>query len=146
VAIVVIATITDLKWRIIPNQLLLAGFFMWIICFLLEGLTFDRFLVCFEGFLIGFFLFLPGFLMNYVGAGDVKLMSLVGLFLGVSKILLAVFYISLIGGLVSIAMLLYRVYQQKSFNNIFKTLKTQFFPFVPVISSGVFLTILNTYN
>jgi prepilin peptidase CpaA len=104
--LVAVAAGFDLKSRRIPNWLVLAGL---IVSFVLQ-INFNGF----EGFkawglglLIGFGAFLPLYLLRAMGAGDVKLMAMVGAFLGPNLALGAVLATLVVGGILAIAMAMY---------------------------------------
>ncbi len=95
-----IAMICDLRTGKIPNHLLLVS--------LLFGLGYtivingtSGLLVGLSGFATGFLLLLPGYLLRFTGAGDLKLMAVLGIFGGPVTILW-VFALSVIAGALSI--------------------------------------------
>jgi prepilin peptidase CpaA len=100
--IVMIAMVTDLRNRKIYNWLtfpaMAAGLVLSVVTGGFTGL---------ESSLLGFFagvaIFAVGFFLNAMGAGDVKLMGVVGLWLGWPSTLAAVVYVALMGGLIAIA-------------------------------------------
>lgn len=101
VGIVTVAMITDLQERKIFNWLtfpsMLLGLILNVVYFGLPGLYGSLL-----GFVVGVLIFLIGFFMNAMGAGDVKLMAVVGLWLGWPATIAAVIYVTLFGGLISI--------------------------------------------
>jgi prepilin peptidase CpaA len=91
------AVITDLRARIIPNILVLAGALTGILLAGLhpEGIGFLRAL---GGLAPGLAIFLPLYLLRAMGAGDVKLMAMAGAFLGPAAIVEAALWVLLAGG------------------------------------------------
>jgi prepilin peptidase CpaA len=81
-AILAIAVFCDIRVQKIPNALILAGLALGFgLSMLPQGLGVMQAL---GGFCIGFGIFLPLYAMRILGAGDVKLMAVVGAFLGVT--------------------------------------------------------------
>ncbi len=102
----------DVRSRRIPNKLVLAG--------MLAGLALHTLLPTGAGFFspdpgglgllgslaglgLGFGLLLPAWLLRAMGAGDVKLMAMVGAFLGAEGALAAVLLTMVAGGVMAIA-------------------------------------------
>jgi prepilin peptidase CpaA len=119
--LVVVAAGFDLKSRRIPNWLVLAGF----ITSLILQITFSSFnsFSSFKdwgyGLLIGFGLFLPLYLLHAMGAGDVKLMAMVGSFLGPVSAIGAVLTTLVVGGVLSLAVALWNGVLQQAMSNIY---------------------------
>ncbi len=83
--ILAVAAVWDLCYAKIPNMLIVVGYMM-AFCNVLtqeEDVTLDRFLGLALPFLLGFVFFVFGNL----GAGDIKLLSVAGAFLGVKAVL-----------------------------------------------------------
>ncbi|MDC7697880.1 A24 family peptidase [Vogesella indigofera] len=95
------AVFTDVANRKIPNKLVLAGMVVGLLvqAFLPSG---DGFLSAIKGLLFGFGLFLPLYLLHVMGAGDVKLMAMVGCFTGSPAIFGVVLCTLLAGGVLSL--------------------------------------------
>ncbi|MEY3668883.1 MAG: hypothetical protein RL258_278 [Pseudomonadota bacterium] len=104
------AAVSDLRYRIIPNTLVLLGVGLALGLSLIHpDFTFLESLL---GALTGFIVFLPFYLMRWLGGGDVKLISLVGASAGYTHLFWLVPLIAAIGGLVALATLYYnRQYQ-----------------------------------
>ncbi|MFE8700947.1 prepilin peptidase [Cytobacillus sp. FJAT-54145] len=98
-----ISVLTDLKWRIVPNQLLLIGLAFGVYMRMFEG----DWIAGFLGAGLALLLTLPFFIAGGLGAGDVKLLMLIGFFTNASYSLTSFFITALVGGILSIlAMLL----------------------------------------
>ena len=100
---------TDVRSYRIPNWLtgfgLLAGLLLsvWNVPHPMQGL-----MLAFGGVALGLFALLPLYLIRVLGAGDVKLMAMVGAFLGLPGTLHALAFVLVTGGLVAIAYALSR--------------------------------------
>jgi len=96
------AVFTDMETRKIPNKLVLAGIVIGLLAqaFLLDG---EGIISALKGLAFGFGLFLPLYLLRVMGAGDVKLMALVGCFTGSPAIFGVVLCTLLAGGVLSLA-------------------------------------------
>lgn len=102
-----IASISDLLTRRIPNWLTVPG--------TLVGLGLHCWISGYEGFLTGilglttgFFLLFFFYLLGGMGGGDVKLLALVGSFLGPRLTFYAFVWMALSGGLLALASIVYR--------------------------------------
>jgi prepilin peptidase CpaA len=108
------AVLSDLRTRRIPNALVLYGMAL--------GLAFQGFAPAGQGLvpgsepglltgllggLAGLALLLPLYLLRMMGAGDVKLVAMAGVWLGASAVLNAVVWSLAAGGLLALAVALY---------------------------------------
>jgi leader peptidase (prepilin peptidase) / N-methyltransferase len=128
ISLLLIITVSDLAYMIIPNKVLI----VFLVLFMIE-----RFLIPVDpwydpllGAIIGFgLLFLIGVISKGgMGGGDIKLFGVLGLALGWSSILLTFFFAALIGTVVGIiGMLLGKVKRKKPI------------PFGPSIAAGSLL-------
>ena len=99
------AVCTDLLYHKVPNNWIFLGFFTGLACklgrFGIKGIfSFS------EGMLIPFCLLFPLFLFRMMGAGDIKLLTVLGGFLGRAEILEGMFCIFLLGAVLSAAFLI----------------------------------------
>lgn len=101
IGLVTLAAIIDLRSRRIPNLLIVAGLItsLWANVWLHSGAGWTTWGL---GMLTGFALFLPLYLMRGMGAGDVKLMAMVGAFLGPSAIIRVVLITFVVGGVLTL--------------------------------------------
>lgn len=122
--LVLIAAGLDLKSRRIPNWLVLVGFIVSLILQLIFSSfnSFHSFKDWGYGLLIGFGLFLPLYLLHAMGAGDVKLMAMVGSFLGPVSAIGAVLTTLVVGGVLSLVVAIWNGVLQQTVTNIYTQL------------------------
>jgi prepilin peptidase CpaA len=102
-----VAIISDLKWRIIPNSLNFAILLGAPIAWYAQGLSLWPEIGMQVAAATGLFLFfLLQFNFNLIGGGDVKLLGAVGLWIAPSLMLEFIMGFALIGGAVSLVMLI----------------------------------------
>lgn len=128
----------DFKEKIIPNQWVLYLFFGWILTAILQVLTnmegfYLSLLHSAFGFLMGGGLFLFIYLVSHqnIGAGDVKFIAVVGLFLGMDLVFQAMVYGSLMVSFFTVIMVLFK-----------KLTVKDTIPLAPFLYAGIFLTLL----
>lgn len=116
----------DIKFYKIPNKLVLSGIFFGILAntFLPEGDGFASilpgalgFIGSIKGLLTGLIVLLPFYLLRGMGAGDVKLVAMIGSILGTNPVLGIILLTFLIGGLLSIIVTIQRKSAKKLFEN-----------------------------
>ncbi len=83
-----IAALTDFYYEKVPNLLILGGFLLGVGYRLLIGTFAPVEMFC--GMMIPVILFWPLFLLHAMGAGDIKLMAVIGLFLGWKGMIMSV--------------------------------------------------------
>ena len=103
--LLLVAAWGDIKRHRIPNTLILTGLILAIILGAWRG-GFSGLLSAGGGFLLGLLIFLPFYLLRALGAGDVKLMAVVGGFLGPMGLIGAVLGTFLAGGVLAMALAL----------------------------------------
>ena len=102
-ALLVTASVSDYRTHKIPNWLTAGGIVFALIYNTAVPFYRDQgFLWACGGLLVGFLIMLPCYALRIMGAGDVKLMAMVGAFLGVTDTLHAVFYSFLAGGIAAL--------------------------------------------
>lgn len=98
------ASICDLRTRRIPNRLTFGGTALALLYGLLAPHSHTNgFFWALGGMAVGLALMLPLYLLHAMGAGDVKLMAMVGSFLGPAAAWQAVLFVFITGGLLAIA-------------------------------------------
>ncbi|MFZ3589153.1 A24 family peptidase [Bacillus sp. DJP31] len=102
-----ICVFTDLKSRKIYNIVIFPSLLLSLIVHLvsngLPGLWFSL-----SGFLVGLAILLIPYFMGGIGAGDVKLLAVIGALKGTMFVLATSVYMALIGGLIGLVVLLFR--------------------------------------
>ncbi|HEV8553250.1 MAG TPA: A24 family peptidase [Casimicrobiaceae bacterium] len=124
VAFVAIAAVFDVRTHRIPNWLLLLG-----ACTCIAGQMIQPALLDFgiagalKGMAVGFALLLPLYLVRATGAGDVKLMAMVGAYLGPWGVASAALLSFIAGGVLALAVALAR----GAIGQLFANLRTMLF-------------------
>jgi prepilin peptidase CpaA len=117
------AVTTDLRSRRIPNALVLTGTLLALAAHL-SSLVADapplaggHWWAPLAGLAVGLTVLMPLYLLRAMGAGDVKLLAMVGAFVGVSTVLTATLYTLMAGGLLSLTMMLGRGVAARTLTN-----------------------------
>jgi prepilin peptidase CpaA len=136
------AAVTDLATRRIPNILVLSGLALSMILHLLGGRDWAPASQWLAGILTGFFLFLPLYLLRGMAAGDVKLMAMVGAFVGPAAALHIGALAYVIGGAMGLLMLIGSGRWRESWTNIVLICKPLLWrlvgmPLVPIPRSAI---------
>ena len=105
ILILTISVFTDLRNRKILNIITMPAI---LIAIIYHSVTsgFNGLLFSGQGFLVGLGIFIIPFIMGGIGAGDVKLLAAVGAWKGTVFVLYTGVYGAIIGGLISIVILL----------------------------------------
>lgn len=107
IMILVICLITDIKERKIYNKVIFPGLLIAVAGSAVmngwEGVTQSML-----GFLTGLGILLIPYLLGGMGAGDVKLLALIGAFKGTMFVLNTALFMALVGGLIALGILLFR--------------------------------------
>lgn len=103
-----VAVLTDLRRHRIPNQLVVIGLLLGLITQLVVNGPRELGLGIL-GALLGLACFMPFYALRAMGAGDVKLMAVVGLFMGPRGLLYAVALSLIAGGVCAIGYLAWRM-------------------------------------
>lgn len=102
-----ICVITDLKERKIYNVVLFPVLFTaWILNVVLGG--WDGLIETFIGTIVGLAILIIPYFMGGMGAGDVKLLAVIGAIKGTNFVLMTGIYMGLIGGIIAIFIFLFR--------------------------------------
>lgn len=130
------ASLEDVKCQRIPNRIVFIGAGLGLLfnTALPEGLGFVSalpgglgFFGGMQGMALGMAIFLPIYLLRAMGAGDVKLMGMVGAFLGPAEVLGAVLGTFLAGGVLSLGFALKNRVVGRVFENIRTMIYMAFF-------------------
>ncbi|MDD3364948.1 MAG: prepilin peptidase [Syntrophomonas sp.] len=104
IGLLLIAVIFDLKERRIPNLLIIIGMVMAISYQVYTG-GYTGLLFCLQGLAIGIALLLIPFNMGGIGAGDVKLLGMIGAFKGSTFVVSTFLWMALWGGIIAVLLL-----------------------------------------
>ncbi len=124
--ILMIAAIIDIRSRQVPNTLALTGLAATLV--LLPIFHLLPFAHALAGSVAGLLIFLPFYIIGVMGAGDVKLLAIVGSVLGPSELIQAMVHIFIAGGIVTVLYLIARRSASPSQN----------VPYAVAIALGVF--------
>lgn len=105
--LLVICSYTDLRYGRIPNIVLLPAAFLSLVIHLWQG-GLQGILLWAQGLGLGVALFILPFLGGGLGAGDVKLLGVIGAMKGPTFVFYCFLATALMGGLISILILLYQ--------------------------------------
>lgn len=122
VSLLVIITITDVHYQLIPNRILL--FFVIILILLRTFIQTEPWYDAFLGGIVGFTLLLLIALVSKggMGGGDIKLFGVIGLVLGLSGTLMTLFIAALLGSFVGLLLM--------AFGKVKKGVPFAFGPFI----------------
>lgn len=141
-ALLLLVCITDLRYRKIPNVLLVVGAIYGLIVSFL-GLGQVRMFDALLGLLVGLLIFSFPYYKAWIGAGDVKLMGVLGIYMGPSLTMTAALYSMLAGGVLAVIYSAQATQMQKLLGNLreFK-MGNQQLPYACAIFLGTSLAIL----
>jgi prepilin peptidase CpaA len=106
--LLVLASVSDYRTYQIPNLLTVSGMVFGLIYNTAVPLSINPgFFWALGGLFVGFLIMLPLYVLRVMGAGDVKLMAMVGAFLGVTDTLHAVIFSFIVGGMAALAFALF---------------------------------------
>lgn len=137
-AVLGVATFTDLRSRRIPNWLVLP--------FLVIGLAISAWLhgwhglgQSLEGAALGLLLYGVLFFMGGMGAGDVKLAAAIGAWIGPLQLLYALFLTAMAGGLMVLGWAIYKGFFKDMITGAGDHLKRKM-PYAPAIAVGTLMS------
>jgi prepilin peptidase CpaA len=135
--LLIICVITDLRERKIYNAVLLPCLLIaWILHTVMGGI--HGLLDAMLGAVVGLAILLIPFLLGGMGAGDVKLLAVIGAIKGIGFVLTASVYMALAGGIMAIFVLLFR--------KGFKQRITRIIYFLHGLFNGIKLSILEDHE
>lgn len=106
ILVLIICLVTDIRYQKIYNKVIFPGLIAALLLhFIIYGFTGLK--TSFIGFFIGFFILLIPYLLDGIGAGDVKLLALIGALKGSEFVLNTALYMSVIGGAMAVVMILF---------------------------------------
>jgi prepilin peptidase CpaA len=123
----VVAAIVDLRSYRIPNWLTAGGMIFGLLYNTVWPTSPDGGLLwSLEGLVTGLLLMLPLYLFRVMGAGDVKLMAMVGAFVGMSGIFYAMLWTFIVGGIVAIGYAYFQRALKRMMSNVRDVTQTAF--------------------
>ncbi|MFD2672549.1 prepilin peptidase [Marinicrinis sediminis] len=115
--ILLTVTLTDLSYRLIPNRILYPAYvYFYILMLLFSERTWWEPLAGFlfgGGVLLAVAMIAERFYAQAMGGGDIKLMALVGLVLGIKQTLLCLFFSSLLGAVIGLVLIALRILKRQ---------------------------------
>lgn len=127
--ILIVMSVIDLKYRIIPNKLVLVTLFLGVI--LLFAGDISAVSGIFGAIIGGGIMFLLALVPNALGGGDIKIVFALGLFLGINKILWAIFLAFSLSSVAALFLILFKIKGRKDY-----------IPFGPFIALGSCISFL----
>jgi prepilin peptidase CpaA len=121
VAIGVVASISDLRTRRIPNALTFAAAAAATAFHVLTG-GLSGLGLSLAGLAVGLAVFFPIFALGGLGGGDVKLLACLGAWLGPAGALWTALYAAMAGGAMAVLVILFRGYVRQASKNIWMLL------------------------
>ena len=113
----VVGCLHDLRNRRIPNYLTFGSAALAIVYAAVTagwaGLGFAL-----AGWVVGILLFIPFFLLRGMGGGDVKFLAALGAWVGPASLLTITFYTAIVGGVMAMAVILWRRKLRSTFGNL----------------------------
>jgi prepilin peptidase CpaA len=116
VAVALVACVTDVRARRIPNHLTFPAAAAGVIFHAVAGWPQGAWAV--SGLFLGLLLFLPIYLLRGMGAGDVKLLAALGAWLGPLSIAWVAAYAAIAGGVLAVLVAIGARYVRQMFANI----------------------------
>jgi prepilin peptidase CpaA len=136
VAVLAVATLTDLRSRRIPNWL--------VVPFLVAGLAVQAWLFgwhgfgqSLEGFGLGALVYGIFSIFGGMGMGDVKLVAAIGAWIGPKQLLFAMLMTAMAGGLIAVGAAIYGKFAGD-------TWKSRKIPYAPAIAIGTLISFFST--
>jgi prepilin peptidase CpaA len=118
-ALMVLAAVVDARHYRIPNLITGAGMVLGLLVTMVEGpgtlIGLGRGLA---GLALGLVALLPLYVLSIAGAGDVKLMAMVGAFLGVPDVLPALLFVIVTGGVLALGVAIRRGLTRRTIANL----------------------------
>jgi leader peptidase (prepilin peptidase) / N-methyltransferase len=133
-SILIIEAFMDLETMLIADDLLIFGIIVGLAYSLYNGSFAQSLLGATSAFLFMFLLgeaFKRALNKEALGDGDIKMVIMMGVFLGIDKTFIAIFLGSIVGAMLSILLVLLR-----------KLKKEAYIPFAPFLALGAFISIM----
>lgn len=107
IGLVLVAVIFDIKERRIPNQVIIIGLLAAFLNHLLRG-DYTGLILSLQGLAFGTGLLLIPYLLGGFGAGDVKLLGMIGALKGAAFVFNTFLWMAVIGGIIAVIILVRR--------------------------------------
>lgn len=134
--LLIAAALWDMSTRLIPNLLVGTGLVLALAChFALSGVA--GLVFSFKGLALGMALLIIPFFLGGMGAGDVKLLGMVGAFLGPEMVWNAFLWTALIGGAAALIYLTVSGRLLGTLKRLLRPLVSAFLPWASVVLSDV---------
>lgn len=132
--ILIALTFIDLEFRILPNKIVFFGMVLGLLLSQFIGIGFKG---SFFGLLVGGGTLLALYLISRggMGEGDIKMMAMVGIYLGLPLTLLALFISFFIGGIFGGFLLITKKASRKTP-----------IPFGPILALGTYISVIKGYK
>ena len=116
-AVIAVCAVTDILHGKIYNRITYPAIGVGVLLAVVTGMYMLK--ASLIGLLVGFILYFLVFMMGGLGGGDVKLMTAVGALMGYPFVLYASFYSALVGGVISLGVIIWKGRFLKTLRNIF---------------------------
>lgn len=113
--LLIIACITDLRGRRIPNWLTCSAALIGLVYQTVTG-GFQGLLIGIAGLALGLAVLIPFYMFGGMGAGDVKLMGAIGALIGPEAVFSAFLFTALAGGVYAVILLMAHGYLKETFS------------------------------
>lgn len=125
-SILIVVSFIDIEYQIIPNKIIIFTLAIGVLFSFVDDISFMSALV---GMILGGgLLFLLALVPGVLGGGDIKLMFVLGIFLGSKAVFFALFLAFIIASVISILLLLFKIKKRKDY-----------IPFGPFLALGSFI-------
>lgn len=121
IALLLLATYTDFKALRIPNWLTFGGAIVGLLVNIFSA-GFDGLLFSLSGGMVGLLLLIPLYIIGKLGAGDVKLLAMTGMFIGVEGVVWAGLWSAVAGGILALVWVVAKTGLRSAYHELVGTL------------------------
>lgn len=137
IVVLIICVVTDIKSRRIYNKIIFPALIFGLLIQFFSGGALGV-LHGIEAFLVGLAILLIPYLLGGMGAGDVKLLAVIGAIKGLSFVLMTAIYMGVVGGIIAIAVILFK-------DGVVNKIKSVYY-FIASLLNGVRVPLLINHN